>query len=160
MDRKNLQLLKMKPYRVSWKADGTRCMLLRMYVGVKSALLDTQVHHVHPRQGRGVPTGSRQLSVCMCRSDLSSTFPGTAHIRHTIGWGMWHTDLAGHVRLPLCPPTSDRNLWRIGYPMVYGLVIWSMTSCSCVGVRTLQGVTMPPDCSTSRERSWFPETLL
>ena len=24
MDRKNLQLLKMKLYRVSWKADGTR----------------------------------------------------------------------------------------------------------------------------------------
>ena len=27
MDRKNLQLLKRKPYRVSWKADGTRCAL-------------------------------------------------------------------------------------------------------------------------------------
>jgi mRNA-capping enzyme len=25
MDKKNLQLLRTKPYRVSWKADGTRC---------------------------------------------------------------------------------------------------------------------------------------
>lgn len=28
MDRQNIQLLQRKPYRVSWKADGTRYMML------------------------------------------------------------------------------------------------------------------------------------
>lgn len=36
MDRKNLQLLKVKPYRVSWKADGTRCSL---FAGLSNACM-------------------------------------------------------------------------------------------------------------------------
>ena len=32
MDRKNLELLQQKPYRVTWKADGTRLEIVCLFV--------------------------------------------------------------------------------------------------------------------------------
>ena len=108
MDRKNLQLLKRKPYRVSWKADGTRWAL---HVGSSG-----QFHiYCHTTAGISCTYDGKEkfsfwIEITLCSLAVSSpsrlVLQGNTYQTHC-----WMAYVCNHVPI-ICSLSLSSSLWQ------------------------------------------------